>query len=101
MSDEMDIIQHLLDIEREASRTLIDAQTEADAKITAARTEAEKKFKARYSELVTEIDRKANDEKAKITEGHDNEIRSFQDELHKTVQDKSAFSELLEKLLYA
>ncbi|MBP5175265.1 MAG: hypothetical protein ILP07_05050 [Treponema sp.] len=101
MSDEMDIIQHLLDIEREASRTLIDAQTEADAKITAARTEAEKEFKARYSELVAEIDRKANDEKAKITEGHDTEIRSFKDELHKIVQDKSAFNGLLEKLLYA
>ena len=101
MSDEMDIIQHLLDIEREASRTLIDAQTEADAKITAARTEAEKEFKSRYAEIVAEIDRKSDAEKAKISMEHENEMQSFKDELHKTVQDRGAFDALLEKLLYA
>ena len=41
MSQEMDVIEHLLEIEREASKTLVAAQSQADEKVGLARTEAD------------------------------------------------------------
>ena len=52
MSQEMDVIEHLLEIEREASRTLVSAQTQADEKIAAARTKSDEQFKKAYLYIV-------------------------------------------------
>lgn len=101
MNEEMDVIQHLLEIEREASRTLIDAQTEADRKISVARAEADSQFKQRYAEITKSLESEAAAEKQRITDLHETELNTFKENLKSTEKNSGAFNALLEKLLFA
>ena len=51
---EVDIISHLLDMERNASEVLNQAQSEAEKRISAAKSRADQQFKAQYEKIVAD-----------------------------------------------
>ena len=83
MSQEMDVIEHLLEIEREASKTLVAAQTQADSQIAAAKT-------------VKGIEEKAQLAKKEITDNRQSSLDSYKDSLSSMEMDVEAFNSLLE-----
>ncbi|MBP5442458.1 MAG: hypothetical protein IKI40_08115 [Treponema sp.] len=99
MSQEMDVIEHLLEIEREASKTLVTAQTQADEKIAAARTQADGQFKKLYADSVKEIDEKAQLAKKEITANRQSSLESYKDSLSSVEMDLDAFNSLLESYI--
>ena len=81
---EVNVINHLLDVEKRASSMTSDAQAEADKRIAAYRAEAESDYQAQT---------KAIDEK------HAEEIAAYRSEIQNTTQDTGAFNKLLDTLL--
>ena len=101
MSEEADTIQHLLDVEHEASEVMLKAQVEADGKIAQARALAEKQFKEKYAEFAAGIDSTENLAKEKVKSQHDKELAGYKESLGSNSKDTEAFNSLLNKLLYA
>ncbi|MBR6154229.1 MAG: hypothetical protein IKQ43_07320 [Treponema sp.] len=99
MSQEMDVIEHLLEIEREASRTLVSAQAQADSQIAAARTKADEQFKKLYSEAVKGIEEKAQLAKKEITDNRQSSLDSYKGSLSSMEMDVEAFNSLLESYI--
>ena len=99
MSQEMDVIEHLLEIEREASRTLVSAQTLADEKIAAARIKSDEQFKKAYSDAVKGLEEKAQLAKKEITDSRQSSLDSYKDSLSSMEMDVEAFNSLLESYI--
>ncbi|MBQ1832499.1 MAG: hypothetical protein II563_01660 [Treponema sp.] len=101
MSEEMDVIQHLLEIERAASEILVKAQEEADKKIAAAKAQADSEFKEKFAAYVKESEDSAAENKALVIKQQEERLSSFKDSLSSSRKDTDGFNSLLEKLLYA
>ena len=99
MSQEMDVIEHLLEIEREASKTLVAAQTQADEKIASAKTQADAQFKSLYSEAVKKIEEKVQLARKEIIDNRETSLDSYKDSLSSVAVDVEAFNSLLETSL--
>ena len=100
-AEEIDIITHLLDVEKEASTTVLDAQKRADEKIAAARSQAESEFKAKYSAVVSEIEQKEKDTKSAIEKKHSADIESYKQNLNSSEKDYTSFNALMDKILFS
>lgn len=101
MSEEMDVIQHLLEIEREASEVLIKAQEEADKKIAAARMQSDSLFKQQFDSFTKGLDESMKSKKADVQKEEKSRLESFKNELDSTTKDNDSFNALLEKLITA
>lgn len=101
MSEEMDVIQHLLEIEREASEILMKAQEEADKKIAAARAQADSLFKDQFTSYNNELDNYVASQKETVKKEQESRLESFKSDLNSTCKKSDDFDALLEKLIYA
>lgn len=101
MTDEVDIINHLLDIEHESSELLLDAQKEADNRTAAARAKAEAQFKSEYDKKSAEIEKKEEAEREKIQLTYNHNFAKFKEHLQDLVRDKEAFAKEFEPYLFA
>lgn len=97
----MDVIQHLLDIEKEASETAIKVQEEADKKIASARAQADSIFKEKYSSFMKDLDLSVENQKKAIQTQMEEKLASFKAELEATKKDFDGFSQLLDKVISA
>ncbi|MGN0730267.1 hypothetical protein [Treponema sp.] len=100
-AEEIDIITHLLDVEKEASTTVLDAQKRADEKIASARAQSESEFKAAYSAVIAEIDQKEKEAKSAIEKKHTSDIELYRHNLASTEKDYSSFNSLMDKILFS
>ncbi len=94
----IDVIQHLLDVEKNATSTLLDAQKKADDIIAEAKVKIETKFKDSYAELVKEINRDEELSIKEIDKKHKEEIDSFKNNLLSVPKDLLAFNDAFAKL---
>ena len=101
MSEEMDVIQHLLEIERAASEILVQAQADADKKIAAAKAQADSEFKEKFSAYMDELDKSVAARKQEVKGRLDSELSSFKTGLDSSKKDFDGFNSFLEKLIYA
>lgn len=99
MSEEVDTIQHLLDVEHEAAEVMLAAQVQADEKIAAARALAEKQFKEEYAAIASEVEGSEKKAMEDIAAKHQEQILSYKSSLDSLEQDNKAMCGLLEKLL--
>ena len=56
MAEEADVIQHLIEVERNAAQIMIEAQKEADDIVAQSRVQAEEQFKEKYAIIARRID---------------------------------------------
>lgn len=98
---EVDIIGHLLDIERTASAVLSQAQVEADKRISAAKNQADQNFKAQYDVIVADEEKRLASEIAAITQKYDADVAAYKEGLSSAAKDIPSFNKLLDKVLFA
>jgi len=100
MAEETDVIEHLLDVEKEASEMILSARKEADEKIARARVEADMKFKAQYHEFVKELEAREKSSREKIDENHASVLEEYKERLSALPKNDAALGSALEKLLF-
>lgn len=101
MSEEAEVIQHLLEVEREAAGILKDAQIKADSRIAEARAASDARFKEEYAKIVKALDAKESEVKETILRDHENQLSSYKTKVQSSAKDFEAFNSLFETLLYA
>lgn len=99
--EEIDVIKHLLEVEKEATEMLLEAQKKADEKIAEARSAADSRFRTEYGALVSRIEKEEISAKEKITQNHTEMIQSYKDELSQMKKDSDSFNSLMDELLFA
>lgn len=99
--DEVSIIAHLLEIEKQASQIISAANIKGDKKISDAKIAAEAEFKKQYALKAEEIQKNFEGEKNKIQSEHDSIINEYKASVESKNQNKEAFGELLNQLLFS
>lgn len=101
MAEEADVIEHLLDVEHEASGLLLDAQKEADARTAESRAKADAQFKEGYAKVTAALEAEESDAKKNIDSIHEQSIEQYRNRLDSSAKDESGFDKLLESVLYS
>lgn len=104
MSDtntEIDAINHLLEVEKNASALINDAAQEADRRLSEARAKYNSEYKARYDEAAARLEAEYQDNHNKTAEKYQKEIDSYKESLAAKPQNSEAFSSLLDRLLFS
>lgn len=99
MDSEVDVIQHLLEVEKEASFMLKDAQKTADQIISKAKASADESFKTEYSKIVNQIEEHENQEKSNLMQKYSEQFSEYRASLESLKKDNNAFVSCFEKLL--
>lgn len=100
-STELDIINHLLAIEKDASSLINDAQIESEKRISEAKIKYNAEYKEKYDAAVKVLEKEYESELEKIKAAHDKEIKDYENELESSEKNSKAFNEALDKLLFA
>lgn len=97
---EQDVLQHLLEIENEASALVLEAQKEADRRIAEqekiCREAYEKIYKTKLSELEVEF----QDNIQKVKESYAESLSIYKKELENQPVQYLAFNQLMQQLLF-
>lgn len=97
---ELNVITHLIQVEKEASALINDALSEADKRISSAKASYNASYKEKYEVLIKNLEENYKEESQKIQENHKKEIQDYKEKLEKLNQDSSSFNELIENLLF-
>ncbi len=99
MSEEADIIQHLLEIEAESTAVLLDAQKKADEEITRVKARCQKDFSDRYAVIVAELEKQESDARKSIKAEHDETVETYKASLESLDIDQVAFDRFIESYI--
>lgn len=96
---EVNAINHLLEVEQNAKAMTDSAKAAADKKISAAKAQADADFKIQFDKLV-EQNEKSYDEKTKtLTLENQKKIQDYKDKIKASPVDSDAFNKFLDKIL--
>jgi len=103
MSDnpELDVINHLLEVEKNASGVIDSAKAEADKRITEAKAKYNQEYKAKYDALSSEKEKAFQEKVASLEENHKSAVEDFKKSLETKPQNQEQFNKLLDSLLFA
>ena len=99
-NDEVSIIAHLLEIEKQASSVINAASVECDRNISNAKISAEAEFKKQYAVEADKVQNEFNLKKEAVKKNHDDVMNAYRNSVEQKEQHKEQFSELLEKVLF-
>lgn len=97
---EIDAINHLLEVEKNASALINDAAQEVDHRLSEARVKYNSEYKARYDQIAASLEAEYQTNHNSIAEKYQKEIDSYKESLEAKAQDYEAFSSLLDKLIF-
>ena len=97
---EIDAINHLLEVEKNASALINDAAQEVDCRLSEARVKYNSEYKARYDQIAASLEAEYQTNHNSIAEKYQKEIDSYKESLEAKAQDYEAFSSLLDKLIF-
>jgi len=97
---DQNVIEHLFDVEREASELLSSAQAEYDKRLEAAHNETERQFKQEYEKIINENESRYEESIAVIKEEHQKKLDSYYSEVKSWPQNIQKLNGLLEKLFF-
>lgn len=96
---EIDAINHLLEVEKNASALINDAAMEADRRLAQARAKYNAEYKAGYDKAASELESDFNQNQQTIEKKYNDELDSYKASLVAKPQSFEDFSRLLDKLL--
>ena len=99
-SDELKMINHLLDVEKDANYVITQAMEEAGKKVEAARAKSNAEYKQKVDESIEDQKNKFDSASKEILESHKKQIEDYQLFLQSKKQNYADFSKLLEKLMF-
>ena len=111
--NESNVIEHLLEVENIASSFTVDAQNKASEILNSAKAKAEQQIRiwakenlpaeqdylSKFNIQSAELEKSFKEESAKINEKIVSEINSYKENIYQSVQDKAAFSNLMNNLV--
>ena len=97
--NESNVIEHLLEVENIASSFTVDAQDKASEILNSAKAKAEQDYLSKFNIQSAELEKSFKEESAKINEKIVSEINSYKENIYQSVQDKAAFSNLMNNLI--
>ncbi len=97
--NESNVIEHLLEVENIASSFTVDAQNKASEILNSAKAKAEQDYLSKFNIQSAELEKSFKEETAKINEKIVSEINSYKENIYQSVQDKAAFSNLMNNLV--
>ena len=97
--NESNVIEHLLEVENIASSFTVDAQNKASEILNSAKAKAEQDYLSKFNIQSAELEKSSKEESAKINEKIVSEINSYKENIYQSVQDKTAFSNLMNNLV--
>lgn len=99
-NEEVSIIAHLIEIEKQASQIIAAANIKGDKKISEAKIAAENEFKNLYAEKAKKLLADFENEKLQILEAHNKIIDEYKHSVESRNQNKEDFNKLLASLLF-
>ena len=101
MNQELAAIQHLLEIEKQASSLIDSAKIDADQYISKAHAEYNAAYKEKVELLSKELDADFQKKHDEILQKYKDEVEAYKSSYASKPQNKEAFFDLLNKLLFA
>lgn len=98
---EIDAINHLLEVEKNASTLINDAVTEAERRLSQARAQYNSEYKTRYDKIASELEAEYQNNHQIIEDKYQKDIDSYKESLAAKPQNSEAFSSLLDKLIFS
>ncbi|MCR4735228.1 MAG: hypothetical protein K5829_09525 [Treponema sp.] len=99
-SEEISVINHLLKVEKEAYVLIDDAMKDAEAKVSSARVACDAEFREKYSKALELMEQDYNKNLETLTTSHDSILNEYKAKITGQTLNKTAFNELLDKLLF-
>ena len=100
MAEDVDLIEHLIAIENEASEMIAEAQRKADDRLAKARAEADESFKSQFSSFSGDLAEKEVSNRKQIDSDYEHFVGEYTKTLESSKKDTDSFNSLLEKLLF-
>lgn len=97
---EIDIINNLLEIEKDAASLINNAQIEAQKRVSDAKNKYNTEYKQKYDDIVFQLEKEYDSEIEKINKEYDDSISSFKNKLEEKQKNTNAFNSLLDKILF-
>ena len=97
--DELKMITHLLDVEKEANVLIAQAMEEAANKTNAARAKYNEEYKQKTEIIIEELKSKFEASVKEVSDDHSRQIKEFEASLDAKEQHYSDFKQLLDKLV--
>ena len=99
-NEEVSVITHLLEIEKQASSVINAAAVECDRKISNAKINAEQEFKKQYAVEAEKLQNDFDVKKNEILHNHEAVMNSYKKSVEQKNQDKEKFQDFLNKVLF-
>ncbi len=99
MQEEINVISHLLSVEKNASVLIDNAVREADSRTTQARNQANSQFKSEYDKCLSQMEADYENTIQRRKAEHEEELDQFKLDLESRTRDYNAFNKLLDNLL--
>ena len=101
MSEEQNVIGHLLDVEKDAEQLVFEAQSEASKRITAARVEADAEYKKQYSDLAQKLEADYQQKISNLSSEHEKTLEKYKSDVQNAEKDVNSFNSFLESILFS
>lgn len=97
---EMDIIKHLLEIEKTASEMIDEAQIEADRRLSEARAKYNAEYKEKYDVVIADLEKEYNKSVKDLENQHTEIINQYKESLESKEKNIDAFNSLLDTCFF-
>ncbi|MFA6856209.1 MAG: hypothetical protein WCR31_03275 [Treponema sp.] len=98
---EVNVINHLLNVEHQAAGMISEAQSEADKRIAAFRTQSETEYKKQYDEIISKLEEDYKTRTDDIVHNHIESIRQYKSDVQNTAQNNESFNKQLDVILFS
>ena len=100
MQEDINVISHLLSVEKNASVLIDNAVREAESRTAQARNQANSQFKAEYDVCVAKLEADYEETVQRKKSEHEQALEQFKSDLENRTRNYEAFNSLFENLLY-
>lgn len=98
-NSEIDVLTHLMEIEKKASGLVSDAQVEADKRHVETQLKYNTEYKTKYEKLTNTLENNYQQSLEKIKAKYMKEVEDYKNSLNEKTQNKKAFTSLVESLI--
>ena len=99
MQEEINVIKHLLAVEKESAGLIDDAVKEAEARTTQARNKANTLFKQKYDQIAAELQKEYEQTIENKKSEHLTQMNQFEAQLQSRARNYEAFNKTLDGIL--
>jgi F0F1-type ATP synthase membrane subunit b/b' len=99
MQEEINVIKHLLAVEKESASLIDDAVKEADSRTTQARNQANSQFKQKYEEIAASLQNEYEHTLENKKSEHAKQMTQFETQLNDSPRNYEEFNKVLNGIL--